>query len=102
MPTVATGAIDGMTVIDATPVFASAVALMVAVPGATAVTVPALTAAIAPSLVVQVSGRSVTTAPFTSFTVGVIAAVSPTVIGLVGAVRLTEPTGAGPTFRLIL
>jgi hypothetical protein len=68
--TLPTGIAVTVTVED--PLFPSAVAVIVAVPGATPVTTPdADTVAVAALLVPHVRGRSVTTVPFSSFTVAV-------------------------------
>jgi hypothetical protein len=72
--TLPTGA--GVTVSVALPDFPSLVAVMVAVPGATAVTTP-LPDTVATNVLLElhVTTRSVTTAPFASLTVGVSVAV---------------------------
>jgi hypothetical protein len=63
-----TGIAVTVTVDD--PLFPSAVAVIVAVPGATPVTTPLpITVAVDGLLVVHATGRSVTTVPFASFTV---------------------------------
>jgi len=68
--TVPTGTAVTVTVDD--PLFPSAVAVIVTVPGATPVTTPEDdTVAVAAVPVVHVTGRSVTTVPFSSFTVAV-------------------------------
>jgi hypothetical protein len=72
--TLPTGIAVTVTVED--PLFPSAVAVIVAVPGATPVTTPdADTVAVAALLVPHVRGRSVTIVPFSSFTAAVNAVV---------------------------
>ena len=84
----------GVTATVDVPVFPSAVALIVAEPGARAVTTPVVeTLATAVLLEVQVTGRSVTTVPLASFTVIDNAAVSPTCRLAVGGCIVTLATG---------
>jgi hypothetical protein len=94
--TVLTGTSD--TVIVLVPLFVSLVAVIVAVPGATAVTTPADdTVATAVLLEPHVTTRSVTTVPRLSFTVGVSATVCVTRSALFGGDRVTLPTGTFAT-----
>jgi hypothetical protein len=89
--TVATGA--GVTVTVEVPDFPSLVAVIVAVPGATPVTTPLDTVAAAVLLEVHVTILSVTTIPFTSFTVGVsVVVLAATTVAVLG-VTMTLPTG---------
>src|SRR6476660_10593556 len=82
------------TVIVLVPFFVSLVAVMSAVPGATAVTTPVVdTVATAALLEPHVTTRSVTTLPTLSFTVGVRAKVCVTSIALVGGATVTLATG---------
>ena len=81
--TVPTG--TGVTVTTDEPVFPSLVAVMVAVPTATALTEPVEdTVAVAELLELQLTTRSVTTVPFASFTVTVIGDTRPTAKLIVG------------------
>jgi hypothetical protein len=91
----------GVTLTVAVPDLDSLVAMMVAVPGATAVTTPlADTAATAGLLDVQVTGRSVTTAPFASRTDATSVVVWPaTTLADVGCTA-TLPTGTRVTTTL--
>jgi hypothetical protein len=84
----------GDTVIVLVPLFVSLVAVMIAVPGATAVTTPAADT-VATGLLFELheTGRSVTTLPTLSFTVGVRAKVCVTSIALVGGASVTLATG---------
>jgi hypothetical protein len=80
------------------PDFVSLVAVMVAVPGETAVATPLpVTVATAGLLDAQVTARSVTTAPLASFTTAVNDVVCPTVAAAVGGWTATLPTGTGVT-----
>src|SRR6478672_25505 len=82
------------TVIVLVPLFVSLVAVMSAVPGATAVTTPvADTVATTVLLEPHVTTRSVTTLPTLSLTVGVRANVCVTNMLLVGGDTATVPTG---------
>src|SRR5215470_4836064 len=84
----------GDTVIALVPLFASLVAVMVALPGATAVTTPLDdTVATAVLLEPHVTTRSVTTAPVVSLTVAVRANVCVTSKPLVAGDTVTLPTG---------
>jgi hypothetical protein len=90
--TVATGA--GVTVTVDVPDLPSLVAVIVAVPGATPVTTPALdTDAAAVLLDVHETVRSVTTIPFTSFTVAASVVVLPAMTLAVVGATATLPTG---------
>jgi hypothetical protein len=84
----------------------SLVAVMVAVPGATAVTVAveplALTVSTAVLLEAHVIVRPVSRPPFASFVVAVSCCVPPTIIDVVGAETVTVATGAGVTVRVAL
>src|SRR5690349_8000611 len=94
--TLATG--TGTTVMVEVPVFPSLVAVIVAVPSATAVTRPvAETDAVPFALELQLTDRSVTVVPFRSFTVAVSWAVVPMMtFGAFGATE-TDATGTGST-----
>jgi hypothetical protein len=93
----------GATLTVALPDFPSLVAVMVAVPGATAVTTPLADAvAIELLLDVHVTGRSVTTVLFTSVTTAVSGVFCPTVRLAVVGWTATLPTGAGVTFTVEL
>jgi hypothetical protein len=82
------------TVIVLVPLFVSLVAVMSAVPGATAVTIPVVdTVATDVLLDPHVTTRSVTTLPTLSLTVGVRARVCVTNMLLVGGDTATVPTG---------
>jgi hypothetical protein len=99
--TLPTGTAVTVTVDD--PLFPSAVAVIVAVPGATPVTTPEDdTVAVAALLVVHATGRSVTTVPFASFTVAVNDVVWPCTTLGVGGATVTVPTGTGVTFTTIV
>ncbi len=90
--TVLTGTSD--TVIVLVPLCVSLVAVIVAVPGATAVTTPAADTVATPVLFEpHVTTRSVTTLPAVSLTVGVRAKVCVTSIALVAGATVTLPTG---------
>ena len=90
--TVLTGTSD--TVIVLVPLFVSLVAVIVAVPGATAVTTPAGdTVATAVLFEPHVTTRSVTTLPAVSVTVAARGKDCVTSIALVGGATVTLPTG---------
>jgi hypothetical protein len=90
--TVLTGTSD--TVMVLVPLFVSLVAVIVAVPGATAVTTPAAdTVATAVLLEPHVTTRSVTTLPAVSVTVAVRVKFCVTSKPLVGGATVTLPTG---------
>jgi len=90
----ATGTFD--TVITAVPLLPSLVAVIVAVPGATAVTTPLLdTVAMAVALDVQVTTRPDTSVPFASRNVTERVLVPPMMILAVTGLTTTDPTGVG-------
>jgi hypothetical protein len=94
--TVATG--GSVTVRTDDPLFPSLVAVIVAVPAATAVTVPVCeTVATLAALVDHVTTRSVTTVPATFFTSTDSGAVWPTIIADVAGATTTDPTASGGT-----
>src|SRR5262249_33987907 len=94
--TVATGTSDTVIVLD--PTLPSVVAVIVAVPGATAVTRPPVdTVATAVLLDPHVRMRSVTTFPNESVTVGVSVAVCVTNMALVAGDSTTLATGTDVT-----
>jgi hypothetical protein len=94
--TVATGA--GVTVIVALPVLPSLVAVILAMPSATAVTRPsAETVATALLLELHVIERPVKTMPFASKVVALACAVSTALMELGVRNTLTDATGAGVT-----
>jgi hypothetical protein len=84
----------------------SLVAVIVAVPTATAVTVAGdplpLTESTATLLETHVIVRPVSTVPFASLVVAVNCCVPPTIIGVVGAESVTVATGDGVTVRVAL
>lgn len=91
-----TAARAATTVMDAVPDFPSAVAVMIAVPGETAVTTPELdTPATALLLDDHVTLRSASTAPSASLLTAVACAVCATVRDPVERVTTTEATGIG-------
>jgi hypothetical protein len=94
--TVATG--TNVTVSVAVPVFPSLVAVMVAVPTATAVATPValFTVAMLTLLVDQVTVRPVSMLPLESFGVAVNCCVPPMAIEAVAGATVTDATGAGP------
>jgi hypothetical protein len=97
--TVLTGTGDTVIVLD--PLLPSLVAVIVAVPVATAVTEPnAVTAATAALLVAHVTTRSVTTFPNESVTVTVSGKVCATNMALVAGVTTTVPTGIAVTLTV--
>jgi hypothetical protein len=101
--TVATGA--SCTVTDDTPVFVSLVAVIVAVPGPTAVTNPfASTLAAVTSLELHVTKRPVSVFPPASFVTAVSCCVGviPRTRLSVGGVKVTVATGTGFTVRVAL
>src|SRR6478752_6614221 len=84
----------GDTVIVLVPLFVSLVAVIVAVPGATALTTPAAeTVATAALFEPHVTRRSVTTLPAVSVTVAARVNVCVTSIAFVGGATVTLPTG---------
>jgi hypothetical protein len=93
--TVPTGMV--VTVMAAAPLLPSLVAVIVALPMATAVTTPALTVAIAGLLVDHVTGRSVTKLPSESFTIAPNAAVFDVRMVADDGATVTLATGAGVT-----
>src|SRR4029077_6110584 len=97
--TVATG--TAFTVIADVPLLPSDVAVIVAVPTATAVTSPLpSTVATAVLLLAQVTTRPDSGLPFASFGVAVSCTVSPTTTLAGAGVTVTEATGAGVTVTL--
>jgi len=89
---------SGGTVIVAVALFPSLVAVIVAVPGATAVTTPAVetvATAVLPEL--QATARPVSTFPSASFIVAVNVVVCPTMTVAAVWLRVTVATGAGET-----
>src|SRR5947208_3367191 len=96
----ATGTCD--TVIAAVPLFDPLAAVIVALPGATAVTTPVCdTVAVAASLVLHVTGR-LTTVPFASVTVAVSEPVWLGVSASVFGATVTLPTGTSVTVTVVL
>jgi len=88
-------------VIDAVPVFPSLVAVIVVLPGATAVTTPAVeTVAIALFAVLHAMLRPVSVLPSASFVVAVSVVVWPTITFADPGVTVTVATGAINTLTL--
>src|ERR1019366_9134556 len=99
--TVATGI--GLTVMVAVPVFVSLVAVIVAVPGATAVTSPlVLTVALVASDVPHVTVRPESVLPLASSVVAVSCCVAPMTNVAVAGVTVTVATGIGLTVMVMV